>query len=175
MAQVFGPGEEAAFDQIFREYFPALCYYARRFLKHAHDPEDLVMDCFTKLWEKHVSLRNPEAIKNFLYTAVRYSCIDLVRKKSIPTIPVEVHLEEILPDTEADFTAHLVEAEVMREIFSAAEYLPQQMKKVFQLYFIEGKNDREISDELKTSYNTVRNQRQRAVVFLKEKLQIRKK
>jgi RNA polymerase sigma factor (sigma-70 family) len=122
-----------------------------------------------------IALRYPEAIKNFLYTAVRYACIDLLRKKSILTIPVEAQLEEYLPDTEADFITHLVEAEVMREIYSAAEHLPQQIKKVFQLYFVEGKSEREISDELKTSYNTVRKQRQRAVVLLKEKLQTPKK
>lgn len=166
--------DEATYDHLFREYFPALCYFARRLLKQAHDPKDLVMDCFTKLWEKKVSLQRSETVKTFLYTTVRNACIDLLRKKNIPTVPVESH-EEILPDAEADFFTFLVEAEVFREIFTAAEHLPQQIKKVFQLYFVEGKNEWEISEELKTSYNTVRNQRQRAVALLKEKLHVPKK
>ncbi|MGN6293949.1 MAG: RNA polymerase sigma factor [Chitinophagaceae bacterium] len=168
------PGEEVAYDHLFREYFPALCYFARRFLKQRYDPEDLVMDCFAKLWEKRVSLQHPETVKTFLYTTVRNACIDLLRKKNIPVIPVASH-EESLHDEEANFISFLIEAEVFREIFSAAEHLPQQIKKVFQLYFVEGKNEREISEELKTSYHTVRNQRQRAVALLKEKLQIPKK
>jgi RNA polymerase sigma-70 factor (ECF subfamily) len=168
------PGEETTYDHLFREYFPALCYFARRFLKQGHDPEDLVMDCFTKLWEKKVSLQPPETVKTFLYTTVRNACIDLLRKKNIPFFPVGSQ-EDTLTDTEADFITLLVEAEVIREIFSAAEHLPQQIRKVFQLYFVEGKNEREISEELKTSYHTVRNQRQRAVALLKEKLHVPKK
>lgn len=174
LARDFKPGEEATYDHLFREYFPALCYFARRFLKQMHDPEDLVMDCFAKLWEKQVSLQYPETVKTFLYTTVRNACIDLLRKKNISIIPVEAQ-EEFLPDADADFLTFLTEAEVFREIFSAAEHLPQQIKKVFQLYFVEGKTEREISDELKTSYHTVRNQRQRAVALLKEKLQAHKK
>lgn len=174
LARDFEPGEEAAYDHLFREYFPALCYFARRFLKQMHDPEDLVMDCFAKLWEKRVSLQPAETVKTFLYTTVRNACIDLLRKKNISLIPVETQ-EGYLSDGEADFVTFLVEAEVFREIFSAAEHLPRQIKKVFQLYFVEGKTEREISDELNTSYHTVRNQRQRAIALLKEKLQIPKK
>lgn len=163
------------YDHLFRKYFPALCYFAKKYLKGKHDPEDLVMDCFAKLWEKRIQLTNIETAKTFLYTTVRNACIDLLRKKNLPTISIDPHLEEIFPDIEANFTTYIIETEVMREIIAAAETLPTQIRKVFDLYFIEGKNEREISEELHTSYHTVRNQRQRAIALLKGKLQVIRK
>jgi len=163
------------YDHLFREYFPALCYFAKKYLKDKHDPEDLVMECFAKLWEKRIQLTNIETTKSFLYTTVRNACIDRLRKKVAPLVSIESNFQEIYLDIKADFIDHLIEAEVMREIIAAAETLPSQIRKVFDLYFIEGKNEREISEELHTSYNTVRNQRQRAVALLKGKLQVIRK
>lgn len=168
--QNFGLKNEKAFECAFREYFPALCYFARRFLNHEYDPEDLVMDCFTKLWEKQINFRSSESIKSFLYTTVRNACIDLTRKKKISVISIEAKMDNQL-HMETEFIDSLIEAEVISELHAAAEFLPKQIKRVFKLFFIEGKNEREISKELNTSYNTVRNQRHRAVVLLKGKLQ----
>lgn len=174
-AQVINLGKRAAYDRLFRDYFPALCYFARRILKGKQDAEDLVMDCFAKLWEKQKLIEDSETTKTFLYTTVRNACIDRLRKKTVRVVSIETNIQEIYPDIKADFIDHLIEAEVMREIIAAAETLPSQIRKVFDLYFIEGKNEREISEELHTSYNTVRNQRQRAVALLKGKLQVIRK
>lgn len=166
-------GGAALYDRIFRTYFLALCYFARKLLNGRADPEDIVMNCFTKLWEKRVMARKPEAVRSFLYKVVRYACYDVLRKKELDTSSI-TKSEESLSNPDDDFIGALIEAEVLRHIFAKAKDLPQQIKKVFQLYFVEGKNEWEISEELKTSYHTVRNQRQRAVALLKEKLQVQK-
>lgn len=165
--------EEALYDRLFRTYFPALCYFARKLLHRRADHEDIVMNCFAKLWEKRLLTQDLDTTGSFLYKVVRNACYDELRKRRLNTTSI-ARFEENLVDPNDNFIDVLTESEVLRQISAEATHLPQQIKKVFQLYFVEGKTEWEISEELKTSYYTIRNQRQRAVALLKEKLHIQK-
>ena len=170
-AQAFQLGEEKAYDYFFRLYFRSLCYFARNILHHTHDAEDLVQECFAKLWHKHSSLNNPSSIRNFLYSTVRNACIDLLRKKKQYVNSCNFE-ESITEDPQTVYEDTLIKAEVLREIYKSMESLPARMKEVFQLYYLQGKNDREISELLNISPNTVRNQRTRALAWLRKKITV---
>jgi RNA polymerase sigma-70 factor (ECF subfamily) len=56
----------------------------------------------------------------------------------------------------------------MAKIQNLVELLPPARRKIFRLHFFEGLSIREIANRLKLTETTVRNQRNRALVFLRQ-------
>ena len=55
-------------------------------------------------------------------------------------------------------------------IFKSLSILPPKCRKVFTLFYLEGKTYEEIADELRVSINTVRNHKMRALSLLRGEL-----
>ncbi len=164
---------EAAYDAVFRRYFPALCFFAQRLLPAGLDAADVVMDCFTRIWEKRAQIDDPENLGPFLYTSVRNACFDLLRKKKLPMVRLdEIPLCEPSDDS-FDALQSLIQAETLRSLYEHAEQLPPKLKTVFKKFFIEGDTEQGISKALDRSYHTIRGQRLRAVEILQEKTGIK--
>ena len=167
--QLFQLGEEKAFDFFFRKYYSTLCLFANTYLNSAAYAEDIVQECFVSLWSRHTKMDNPGAIKSFLYITIRNKCVDVIRRqKTVERALTELqYADETWKDEEL---MEVTQAETIRHIYSAMDTLPTKMQQVFRMYYIEGKNYAEIASELHTSPNTVRNQRIRALMLIKEKL-----
>lgn len=168
-SQSFRLGEESAFDSLFRQYYSSLCLFANGYLKDEAASEDLVQECFIKLWEQHTTINKPEAIKSFLYTTVRNRCIDLLRKKKVKQSNEE-KFSYLNNEWNKNELQEVVTVETMRQIYDAIDELPPKMQQVFKLYYIEGKKYAEIAKVMNTSYDTVRQQKERALKLVREKL-----
>lgn len=170
LARDFHFGDEEAYDYFFRLYFQALCLFARRILQHQSEPEDIVQECFIKLWHKRSRVTNPEAIKSFLYRTVQNACLDFLKSKQAQIKVVSIS-DDILTDNPfQNSEAAIVEAELLREIHQLVNGLPERIREVFQLYYLEGKSETEIGQLLHTSPHTVRNQRVRAIALLRQRI-----
>ena len=62
----------------------------------------------------------------------------------------------------------MIEEEVLGEIYRAIDELPPECRRVFRLG-LEGLSNQEIADSLSISINTVRTQKQRAMIVLKKR------
>lgn len=172
-ALAFQRGEEKAYDYFFRLYFQALCFYARKLLPSQHEPEDLVMDCFLKLWEKRQSIVNADAIRSYLYTTVRNACIDLVRKKELPVTPV-TNDEAVKEDPFGDAEKAELLAETIRQLYHELSTIPAKLQQVITLSYFDEKKDKEISSMLDIPVSTLQKQRYRIISLLRKKLASRK-
>ena len=167
--QSFHAGEESAFDSLFRQYYSALCLFANGYLKDESASEDLVQECFIKLWEQHTTIHQPTAVKSFLYTMVRNRCIDLLRKKKVKESN-DSKFSYLSNEWNKNELEQVVTQETMRQIYEAIDTLPAKMQQVFKLYYVEGKKYAEIAKVMHTSNDTVRQQKERALKLVKSKL-----
>ena len=71
---------------------------------------------------------------------------------------------------ENSYLLQRIESEIMEEIFSTIEKLPEECRKVFKLSYIDGMEVCKVAETLQISENTVKTQRLRARKFLKENL-----
>lgn len=162
--------KEQFFKKIFDEYYHSLCFYANKYVKDTDTVKDLVQDVFVLIWERKMTFPTDLALKSFLYTSVYNSCINYLKSTRIH----EKHHERIRQESdETDNSNYLldrIENEVMYELLSAIEHLPEECRKVFKLSYLEGKNIQEVADTLQISSHTVKSQRARAKQLLKERL-----
>lgn len=84
-------------ETVFKKLYKPLCLYALHYLGNdLNSAEDVVEDCFVKLWEHEP--KNQEA---YLYASVRNACIDILRKSTVVADIEPSDLENIISDDEA--------------------------------------------------------------------------
>ena len=160
-------GEEAAFQSLFRAYYPSLCVYARRLTGDADEAREVVQDLFVRLYEHRQSLPAPGSLKSYLYAAVRNACLN--RAKQAQTR--HRHHQQILyaAPTGEDADA-LVQLELEEKIWRAVQELPEQCRKIFQMNRFGDKKNRQIAEELGISVRTVETQISKALRLLRAAL-----
>lgn len=164
-------GDQKAFGLLFRELFPSLCNFAQRILNNLPESEETVQDVFIHLWQNKEKINLKGSLKSYLYQSVHNLAINKLEHfrtlKFQPNITAsqEIHHLFIVDDTFIQmFEAH----ETENIILSAMEELPEKCREIFRLSRFENLSNKEISDQLNLSQNTVRVQIFRAIAFLKD-------
>lgn len=162
-------GKKEAFAFFFHEYYTALCFFANNILHNEDEAKDIVQDSFVKLWNSRNANYQSENVKSFLYTIVRNGCLNALKKRKV-IMKAEQELKKAHALSDSDQFDEITHAEIVRQVFGAIDVLPTQMKKVFKLYYMEGKNYKEIASTLHTSSETVRKQKSIALKIIRQKL-----
>ncbi len=161
-ADSFRRGEEAAFDCLFREFFPSLTYFANRILSNLTTAEDIVQDCFVQLWQRRGRLSHIKAIKSYLYGSVRNQCLKYLERQKRQ---VEFNEPEL---AEPSIEQAVITDETARELYQFIETLSPALQQIIRLYYLEGKSNREIAQQLQIEPDTVIRQRLRAIMALRK-------
>lgn len=161
--------EKEVFDSYFRHHYQSLCYFAYNYLKDVEGAEDVVQEVFIKLLDWKESFDNEEHLKHYLYKAVRNSCLNHIKLTGIRSDILEM-IQKNVPDDENNFFVNMVRAEVYQEIMWAIQELPTECGRVFGLAYVDGFSNDEIATQLAISVNTVKAQKNKAKIQLREKL-----
>lgn len=165
----FASGDEKGFDYFFKSHFGSLCYFGFRLLNDKAIAEDVVMESFYKLWQRRSLIQKPASIKSYLYIIVRNACLEVLRRQKKSQLE-QNELAYLADEVEEPVQREIVYAEMMHSIYTAIQNLPPQCSKVFRMLYQEGKGYQQIADEMQLSISTVRNQKARALLLLKQKL-----
>lgn len=152
------------FESLFRYNFRPLCLYALHYVGDVDIAEDIVQECFMKLWER---LELGSAVDNrraYLYMTVRNRSLDLLRRKGLPTESLKPNdTYGIIDDEDAQ-----ERSEAEARLWTAIDSLPPKCREVFILSKRDGLKYEEIAEELDLSVNTVRNQISKALKMIKD-------
>ena len=147
-------------EALFKQYYPRLQNYAVRFVDSADAADDIVQECFIKLYEKRFTLKDvsPGAL---LFVMVRNSCINYQKRLAqFSTITPPISLaNDITPEDDLMFE------ELRYEIDRVMQKLPQRCKEVFYMSRFEGLNTREIAERTGTSTQNVEKHIARALTI----------
>lgn len=156
-------GEDTAFDEFVRKYYPEIlnyCYYHCMDKSYA---EDLTQETFVRFFAKLSGYHCRGKTLNYLYTIAGNLCIDYSRKiKEIPVEKEELTEERYLQEYEAD--------QVLNKIFIAQVLgqLPQELADVVSLYYFQELKLTEIADALQIGLPLVKYRLRRARKQLQE-------
>lgn len=165
----FQNGEEKGFNFFFRQYYAALSYYSFQIIKDKADAEEIASEALMKIWERRSNFDNLPAIRSFLYTTTRNASLNYLRSQERSEQRLKI-VEYVSDKKEKDAFERMAETETYREIFIALNSLPPQCRKIFSMLFIEGKEYQQIADELNLTVATIRSQKARAIVLIKQRL-----
>ena len=155
-------GDIGAYEMLFIKYYLSMCMIARRIVEDEDVAKDLVQEIFIRLWEKRKTYDFQEMTDIFLYVSVRNKCFDYLRSRK--KLPLQQELKAA--DNEYFFRDILIEEETYRIIMEAIDALPVQSGRVIKLS-LEGKQNKEISENLGISVNTVKSLKYKAMDTLR--------
>ena len=161
-------GDETAFDEIFRAWYPSLVRTAESIARSRAVAEEIVQDAMLELWRRRESLAHDTAPQAYLFQSTRNRALNYVRHER-----VERKAEPILTDRseiDASASAEVVEEEIEVALRRAVAELPERCREVFELSRTSGLKYSEIAAVLGISVKTVEAQMGRALRSLRVKL-----
>lgn len=161
-------GDAAAYEQIFRHYYPPLCRYAVSLAGNRDEAEELVQQVFVKIWEMHRSIDVQSSLKSYLYRAVHNHFMNLARKRKVRMM-YEDTMKHLMPGAQAPEDRARWN-ELQRKLEAALQKLPEQCRLIFRLNRFEELRYREIAEMLGLSVKTVENQMGKALRILRAEL-----
>lgn len=161
-ADRFRAGDESAFDELFRRYHGSLTHFAFSVLHDENEAEDVVQDCFVRFWERRFELQHVKEVNAYLYQAVRFAAYNKLRNKKLHVVrdePTE-KMDEALQQA-------MIQGEVMAHIAHLLNHLPERMKQVLTMHYLEDKTLEEISAITGIHPETVRSHRYRGLRMIR--------
>ena len=76
-------GDEAALADTIDTLSPELYRYAAGILLSSADAADAVQNAFISLWKHRASVRDPAAVRAYLYRCTYRACVDIIRMKKL--------------------------------------------------------------------------------------------
>lgn len=152
---------DAVFDSIYQSMHPRLIKYACLFVRQHETAEDIVQECWLRLWAKPDTLLSlPEGAREaYIKQCVHNACIDYIRQiRRMPLQFVEdIELPAALSRQIDKDEALLQDAEyfVRFDLPGLMGLLPRQERLVVEKT-LKGYSNREIAEEMRISVGTVR-------------------
>lgn len=162
----FRKGNEASLAYFFNLHHRALCYFAIKMVNDDGQAEDIVADCFIKLWERRENFPDAEKVKAFLYIACRNNCLKYLRDEKRKTVAQQLYFQQLDQDSE-EILYEIIDTEIVDILAREIESLPEKCREVFKLIYLGGKSTEQIAAELSLNVQTVRNHKTRAVELLR--------
>ncbi len=156
-------GDKKALKELHDKYFNQMCLYAFKSTNGALVVEELVSDCFIKIWESRKKIDIKISVKRYIFFILRNSIIDYSRRSKFLTESID-NIQE--PADEAYFD----EQRQYAYLYSVMAMLPEQRRVILEMAVFESMTYQQIAEKLNISKNTVKTQMGRAYRFLKEKL-----
>ena len=166
----FREGGEKGMTCIFNKYYKRLCLYAKTILDDEFTAEDVVQDCFVKIWSKKLPLENITGLSTYLYTMIRHACYNQ-KRESRARRGRENKLVS-LQHTSYDAGHQLIFSETLYEIYATMVVLPPKCREIFRMMYIQGMDHVQIARQLNVAESTVRVQKARAISIIKQKLHL---
>ena len=143
------------FGILFKKYFGSMCVIAKSFISDTQAAEDIVQDIFIRLWEKRREYEEIPNLQVFLYVLVKNRCMDFLRSK-----------KNTIEYTETEL---IYQAETFQDLVQEEE-LPVQSAKIMRLT-LDGKQNKEISEILNISVNSVKTLKYNALHTMRSRLE----
>ena len=129
---------------------------------NAGDAEDAAQEVFLKVWKNIGRFDANRTFSTWVLSIATNHCIDLIRKKRVPTVEIDETLEEILPDSIATPKQELAQKERSGLIRRILDGLSETDRAIVVLRYWDELPDREIAVALGLSESAVKSRLFRA-------------
>jgi RNA polymerase sigma-70 factor (ECF subfamily) len=144
--------DERAFDALFRHYSALVYRFAYSYLKSRPAAEEIVQECFIKIWEKRAQLRDDLPLKGYLFTTAHHAVLNELRRDQQH---LRLHGQVAAAAGPASVTNEVEYLEMEALYQAALERLPPKQREAFLLSRQQGLSYPEIAERQGVSVKTV--------------------
>lgn len=167
---MFQNGDERGLSFFYHEFYPALAFYANRWIDNRSVAEEIASEAIVKTWRMHHKLDSYGAIRAYLYKVVYRDSMDIIQKEKKRRTGVKgLQLSDINNETPFD---NLVRTETYRLLYKSLKDLPPGQRKVMMMHYLDGKSTGEIARELNLHPSTIKTQKKNGLETLRKKMRL---
>lgn len=159
----------AAFEQMYRYYFPKLSQFVFRYIHSEEIAQDIVQNVFFSVWQNRKNIKAQGKLRSYLYTATRNKALTYLRDQKNRN-----HIE--LKDL-STFESPVITPEEMltfnefeQAVLEAVQCLPERRRQIFLMNREDALTYKEIAEVLGLSIKTVETQISRSLKSLRKAL-----
>ena len=151
--------DEAAFEELIRQYEKKVYTLCFRMCGNSEDAEEAAQDAFLALWRGIDRFRQESSLSTWIYRLATNACIDTLRRRKKQSGSVSLDDEELFVDAvdtspqPQETVEHPEAQKLLQEGLSA---LPEEYRKVLILREIEGLSYTEIAESASIELGTVK-------------------
>ncbi len=147
-------GDEGAFADLMREYYPFVYTIVTRSVENPHDVEEVVQDTFLNAYRGLTQLEDTVKFKGWLAEIARNCVRQWLRKQRDETVSFDKVSEDIL-QTEDSPDKQLMRQEQRELIRQTMETLSQKDRDIARAFYLEGASYDELTSTHGLSYNAI--------------------
>jgi RNA polymerase sigma-70 factor (ECF subfamily) len=170
-------GNEGAFRELYENNYEMIYRLAYRYSKSQQDAEDIMQDTFIKAFKgiKKFDFSISTNFSAWIYK-IGYRCsMDYLRKRKRRRADLTDSLKDFHREPESQDSSPETSAitnQTMGQVKNALDILSPKQRVIFDLRHCQHKALREISERLQCSQSTVKKQLERAVLKLRNRLEL---
>lgn len=153
--------DHAAFEYLFKRFYPRLLGYAIRFVQDEDLAKDILQECFMNFWEKR-QLLSAVSISSLLFLMVRNACLNYLKHHMLANYLSIDYLstldgEEKLYSADLMFSTdeNILYEDLKTQIDAALSKLSPRSREIFLLSRFDGMKNKEIAELLGISTTAV--------------------
>jgi len=140
--------EPNAFEEIVNRYQRLFVRKAREITGNEDDAYDVVQETFVRIYAgaKKFKAENVNSFRSWAYTILTRQCYTHYRKQrrmAQVSMPLSSEMIEVIPDE--SMQEKYEQALTMENALALVSKLPAKLKRIVELYFIEGTSQKEIA------------------------------
>jgi len=130
-------GNSLAYEELFKQTYPRLLGYCSLFIHNQSQANDLVQECFVRLWEKRSTISASQSVESLLFVMLRNRCLNYLRDQKLHVFDKNINLvgeNELQHLYQLDFAGKeekTLEEKLIEAIRESVEKLPEKRKLVF--------------------------------------------
>ena len=163
-------GDEGAFVDLIRVYYPFVYAIVIRIVNNPHDAEEIVQDTFLNAYRGLAQYQEMEKFKNWLGEIARNRARSWLRKQRIDTVPIDEVSEHTLGTQDLP-DEQLIRREQRELIRRAMGTLSEKDREIARAYYLDGASYDELISTHGLSYNAIAFRLSRAKRQLSKRLQ----
>ena len=169
LLQEIATGNRSAFAELVQRHTKKFYHLSYRMIFNKNDAEDIVQDCFIKLWKKPTMWQKGKNTKftTWFYRVVSNACIDHNRKHSRV---FHMEKEELIEDDRKSVDKEMYKTQQEKMIQSVIIELPEKQQKALTLSYYEELSNKETAEIMQTTVKAVESLLVRARKTLKDKI-----
>ena len=164
--------DAAAFERLYRETSPKLFGVALRILRREDWAEDVLQECYARIWDHAQDYRaGLAAPMTWMTSIVRNRCLDWMRRPKLEVIDEEGELIEAAASDAPGPLAELEASADARALRNCMETLDAKQRQAIALAYFDGLSHSELASHLQEPLGTVKTWVRRGLLRLKSCLE----
>lgn len=154
-----------ALEALFENYHVKVFNFCYSYLGSKEETEEVVQDVFVKVWTYREQIKSELSINGLIFKIAKNLTLNKLRDNA--NLRNEVSIDQLTTGGNYTEEAVLVK-ELEQQLMKVIDTLPPKRKEVFVLSRFQGLSNKEISEQMNISINTVEGQMRKALKYLHE-------